>query len=295
MLTCKINRTPMFYDKTICLIGKKMAGFSVVLSLVLCSSSVLHAADERSYAQDIQRDVAEDKVYLLENIRQKVTIPSEKTIVEALLSEDGPQAILLFQKQLSEFPDPALDKLSASRIAAYNLALGRPAPFPKASTPSITTKPQPAVVEDENMKLSSKPQPETQRPSAKPKAMPAVGDTSKQVDKPRLLRSRPSVSRVDTTKQASKPRIKSAPPSSDISKEEKIVAAPGTSTLQFGSFESRHNAETLAKEVSQYASVEIVQKGQIYKVLLKKHFASKDEAAAEAKKLPIKPIVVPSI
>ena len=285
----------MFYDKTICLIGKKMAGFSVVLSLVLCSSSVLHAADERSYAQDIQRDVAEDKVYLLENIRQKVTIPSEKTIVEALLSEDGPQAILLFQKQLSEFPDPALDKLSASRIAAYNLALKGTSPIEKSSIPLSSTKTQPIAIKADTSQQAIKPQLNSALPSVQLRTPVATDDSTKLPAKPRQNSALPSALKDDSTKHSTKPQTTAPVALKAAAKEKNVIAGPNTSTLQFGSFESHQNAEALAGKISQYASVEIVQKGQMYKVLLKTHYASKEEAAAAAKKLPVKAIVVPSI
>ena len=207
---------------------------------------MLYAGDEHSYAQEIERDVAEDKVYLLENIRQKVTIPSEKTVLEALLCEDGPQAIILFQKQLREYPDPAIDKLSTSRIAAYNVALDSSASLPKQSIRRSSAKQQLSVV------------------------------------------------KADTTKHSSKQSTNIALPS-DVQNDEKIVAGPITSTLQFGCFENRKNAETLAKEIAQHAPVEIVQKGQMYKVQLKTHYPSNEEATAAAKKLPVKSIVVPSI
>ena len=236
----------MFSVKAIHIIGKKTLPLSVALSIALFHPTVLHAGDEHSYAQEIERDVAEDKVYLLENIRQKVTIPSEKTVLEALLCEDGPQAIILFQKQLREYPDPAIDKLSTSRIAAYNVALDNSASLPKQSIRRSSAKQQLSVV------------------------------------------------KADTTKHLSKTSSNTALPS-DVQNDEKIVAGPTTSTLQFGCFESRKNAETLAKEIAQHAPVEIVQKGQMYKVQLKTHYPSNEEATTAAKKLPVKSIVVPSI
>ncbi|MEI8186667.1 MAG: SPOR domain-containing protein [Chlorobiaceae bacterium] len=237
----------MFSDKTIYLIRKNTAPLLVAFSVALSYPQVLQAADEHSYAQEIQQDVAEDKVYLLENIRQKATIPAEKTILEALFCEDAPQAVMLFQKQLREYPDPALDKLSSSRIAAYNLALNRTTTPLKTSRPLTATKAQPIAVKE------------------------------------------------DSTRQSSKLRSSALLPSLEASKESKIVAGPTTCTLQFGSFENRKNAEKLASKISQYVTVDIVKKGQVYKVLLNNNYASKEDASTAAKKLPVKAIVVPSI
>ena len=120
----------MLSDKSILLIRKIAALLSVALSVALFCPPVLHSAGEQSYAREILRYVAEDKVYLLENLRQKVALPSEKLVLEALLSEDGPQAVSLYQKQLALYPDPALDQISRSRIAAYSLAMESAAPVP---------------------------------------------------------------------------------------------------------------------------------------------------------------------
>ncbi|MFZ4525593.1 MAG: SPOR domain-containing protein [Chlorobium sp.] len=134
----------MLSDKTILLLRKIFAPLSFVLSFALFSPPVLHSAVEQSYAREIQRYVAEDKVYLLENLRQKVALPSEKLVLEALLSEDGSQAVSLYQKQLALYPDPALDQISRSRIAACNFAMESTAPAPPLASKHDTTKHRPA-------------------------------------------------------------------------------------------------------------------------------------------------------
>ncbi|WP_294347099.1 SPOR domain-containing protein [Prosthecochloris sp.] len=75
------------------------------------------------YRVQIIRYVEQDKIYLLENLRSKVTNKAEQTIIDALLTEDGPQAARLFRKQLQDYPDPSLDSLSKARLAAYQSAL----------------------------------------------------------------------------------------------------------------------------------------------------------------------------
>ena len=261
--------------------------------MFFCPEGLL-ATDELSYAQEIQKDVAEDKVYLLENIRQKVTIPSEKTILDALFCEDGPQAIMLFQKQLREYPDPALDNLSTSRIAAYNLALHRTSPLQKTSITQPSPKSQPIAVKADTTEQSSKPRLHASQHPTQPQPSVAVEDSTKHSAKHHSNTPRLSLLKKDTTKQSSNPKSSAPVPSSETSKESRVPAGPETSTVQFGSFENRQNAETLAKEISQNASVEIVKKGDLYKVQLKTHYASKEEAANAAKKLPVKAIVVPS-
>ena len=285
----------MFSDKSIFLIRKNTALLSAALSIGLFCPQVLNAAEEHSYAQEIQQDVADDKVYLLESIRQKVTIPSEKTILEALLCEDGPQAVMLFQKQLREYPDPAVDKLSTSRIAAYNLALNGTSAIQKSSIPLSATKPQQIVIRADTSLQSIKPQLHAHLPSGQQQPSVVTDDSTKHSTRPGSSVPHPAVLKEDTTKHFSKPQPSSPATLTATSKEQNVIDGPTTSTLQFGSFESRQNAEVLAKKTSPYASVEIVRKGQMYKVRLKTHFASKEEAAGAAKKLPVKAIVVPSI
>ena len=285
----------MFSGNPIFFIRKSSALLYAALSFGFFCPQVLHAAEEHSYAQEIQQDVADDKVYLLESIRQKVTIPSEKTVLEALLCEDGPQAVMLFQKQLREYPDPALDKISTSRIAAYNIALNGTSVLQKSSIPLSSIKPPQSVIKADTSQQSIKPQLNVPVLSAQQQPSVATDDSTKHLTRPRTNILHPSALKEDTTKHSSKPQTTTPAAHMAASKEQKVIAGPTTSTLQFGSFESRQNAEVLAKKIAPYASVEIVQKGQMYKVLLKTHFASKEEASAAAKELPVRAIVVPSI
>ncbi|MBN1278188.1 MAG: SPOR domain-containing protein [Chlorobiaceae bacterium] len=103
-------------------------------------------ATQTSYAPQILQYVQEDKLYLLENIRKNLSIPSEKLVVDALLTEDGPQAAYLYRKQLEEYPDPSLDNLSRSRISSFRFALNQPLAFattvpPMAAPPTAVSKP----------------------------------------------------------------------------------------------------------------------------------------------------------
>lgn len=104
---------------------------------------LLHAAAEICNAGLIRQYVDEDKVYLLDNLRQKFSRPSEKLVIEALLSEDGPKALALYRKQLRDYPDPDLDRISNARIAAYSLALNSTAPPPLLSQPLPAARPKP--------------------------------------------------------------------------------------------------------------------------------------------------------
>jgi cell division septation protein DedD len=122
----------------------------ILLLLYICTIQGDLRAAQTSYAPQILQHVSEDKVYLLENIRKNITIPSEKLVVDALFSEDGPQAAYLYRKQLAEYPDPSLDELSRSRLSAYQYALNQPLAFPEAvpvikSEQTVTQQIQPAI------------------------------------------------------------------------------------------------------------------------------------------------------
>jgi len=114
---------------------------------MLALPSIAHSAGAVSYSGLIGQAVSEDKIYLLENIRQKATLNSEKTVIEALMTEDGPKAAELFKKQLTLYPDPAMDIISKTRLADYKIALAEEPPLPKLSKalPARIASPAPAV------------------------------------------------------------------------------------------------------------------------------------------------------
>ncbi|NTV67646.1 MAG: SPOR domain-containing protein [Chlorobaculum sp.] len=220
-----------------------------------------------SYASEIAQDVREDKVYLLEKIRPQITNPSEKLLVEALLTEDGPKAARLYRKQLAEYPDPQLDPISRSRLAAYEEAAatmpGLPVMQAKASaTSKIPLDPTAPLLQ---------PPSTASRPDSSIKRLP-----------PPLVRT-PPAKKADTASAAlpaSRPQKPLAP-------------ASGAFTLQFGSFDSITNADQMAAQLSSSAPARVQQINGVYKVRLKRSFASQQEATSFARSLPIESIVVP--
>lgn len=134
----------------------------VLLLLYICTIQEELGAAQTSYAPQILQHVSEDKVYLLENIRKNIAIPSEKLVVDALFSEDGPQAAYLYRKQLAEYPDPSLDELSKSRLSAYQYALNQPLAFPEAvpvmkSEQTASQQAKPLNTEGKKTQLPTKP------------------------------------------------------------------------------------------------------------------------------------------
>jgi len=226
-------------------------------------------ADESSYASEIVQYVNEDKVYLLEKIRQQITKPSEQILVEALLTEDGPKAARLYRKQLAEYPDPQLDPVSRSRLAAFEQALsttpGLPVMPAKASSggrpPVMATGLRPV----QPYPSASKPDSSFRRMPEKPVATPIArkGDTTR-----------------TTLPLPPRPQVAGTAPK-------------GGYTLQFGSFDSITNADQLSAQLSPTAPASVLQINGIYKVRLKRSFATRQEASAYARSLPIESFVVP--
>jgi cell division protein FtsN len=286
----------MLSEKILFRLSTRIAPLCIMLSVALFSPPVLYSAEERSYAREIQQYVAEDKVYLLENLQQNITRPSEKTVVEALLCESGPQAIELFQKQLRDYPDAALNQLSSSRIAAYNLALDSTAPLPKLSRPLPLAKPQvPGVQESTKQQIASiqskakldiaslqPPLPVEQKPEAKPLPLP-LKVTQK-------LESTPAPS---SAQKKPKPE-KTASPSPKKPKPGSTLARSAGYTLQFGLFSKQENALELTKKISLYEPAKIIVEGQVSRVVLKKNYATKQEVGAIMKKLPFVSCIVPA-
>lgn len=243
------RRKPMLFDKKILRIRNSVAPICITFSLVLFCPLVLQAV-EQSYTREIVQYVSEDKVYLLENLRRKITIPSEKTIVDALLSEDASTAVSLYQKQLSLYPNPALDQISRARIAACSLVM---------ESPAASTKPLPA----------------------------GAKDTTKQ--------ERTSQKNYSTIIPFAKKTTVEPSPLGGRQKEKMTFAGKKSFTLRFGSFKNRENAETLARKISEYTPVETILQEELYRVQLKNHYASKEDAETVAKKLPFTGFVIPVI
>ncbi|NTU91437.1 MAG: SPOR domain-containing protein [Chlorobiaceae bacterium] len=278
---------------------------SSMLSIIAISGSLFclplngNAAQTKiSYADEILKDVREDKVYLLENIRRKVTKPSEKMVIEALLTEDGPKAANLYRKQLAEHPDPQLDDVSRTRLAAYERAVAATArPVLNASKQG---SPAAQITASQPLPGSTAKKPDTvsrKTPALitpKPATVTAASPKSKKPDSVMQQSPTPEVkpaSAVATQKpptatpsSASTPKTQAPPAARPVS--------GGAYTLQFGSFDSVTNADQLASQVSSSAQASVQQIGDVYKVRLKRTFATREEATAFARSLPIESFVV---
>jgi len=190
---------------------------------------------------------------LLENIRKNLSIPSEKLIVEALLSEDGPQAAYLYRKQLAEYPDPSLDAVSTSRLSSFQFALNQPLAFAEIVPPAVATP--------------------VQKTSAQP-----------QVVTPRAVAQIPA---------APQPRQVKESPSGPVPTIHPDSASGSLFTLQFGSFSNRENAENLSMQLASYGEVAIIQNDGMHKVRLKKTWQSQNQAIDAGRAIPFTSVAVP--
>ena len=227
--------------------------FALLPAMLPATQAGLQAA-QTSYAPQILQYVREDKVYLLENIRKNLSIPSEKLVVDALLAEDGPQAAYLYRKQLAEYPDPSLDEISTARLSLFQVALNQPLAFPETVPPM--TPPPAAVMPAKKIPTSS--QPSTQLPATAPE--------------------RP-------TQQTA--------PGPALDPVTQTDSAQTLFTLQFGSFGKRANAEKLAMQLSAYGQVSIVQEGGMHKVRLQQTWQSENQALDAARSIPFTSVAVP--
>ncbi len=272
----------MLSEKRLFHLRKSTAALCIALFVTLSSLPILSPAEDRSYAREIEQYVAEDKVYLLENIRQNITRPSEETIVDALLSESGPEAIELFRKQLRDYPDPVLDKLSKSRIAAYSMALNGTAKLPNLSRPLAPGKEMPPDVQDTTSQKVALIAEKQTRDALAPQPTAPEKQRLKTVAPPSLWQKKPIQKTVHL------------PPSlAEKANQEPAGTTKNNFTLQFGSFTSKENAEALAQKVSLYEPAKTMQQGEFYKVFLRKNYASREEVAALVKVLPFLAIIVP--
>ncbi|HWQ27026.1 MAG TPA: SPOR domain-containing protein [Chlorobaculum sp.] len=265
-------------------------------------------AADYSHASKILQYVREDKVYLLEKIRHQITKPSEKLVVEALLSEDGPKAASLYKKQLAEHPDPLIDPISRSRLAAFEKAVATtaaPSVIQSKSAPASRQAPIATAANQAPTPAASRPDSAARKlsaaPASRPTASAKTATTTSSSAKPAASNvpapaSKPdSASRSATQSAATKtpPAEKQAtiPARQQAPAPAKTAASSGF-TLQFGSFDSVANANQLASQLSASAPATVQQINGIYKVRLKNIFATREEAAAFARTLPIESFVV---
>ncbi len=288
----------MLSEKRVFYLRKSAATLCIALSIALFSPPILSSAAERSYAREIGQYVDEDKVYLLENIRQNITLPSERAVVDALLCESGSEAIELFQKQLKEYPDPLLNTLSAARIAAYSRALYGTITPPKLSRPLPQAKPKIAEVQDTTKQqlapIAKKPKSETVASRTplleKPKrdSLPPIPPLQK---KPK---SETVASRTPLPDKAQRNTIPLPAQLPAKSKQEPPVVYKSSFTVQFGNFASKENAEALAQKVSLYEPAKTIKQGEFYKVISKNNYSSKEDVVDIVKKIPFIAIIVPA-
>lgn len=242
-----------------------MRNLPIILVLVISGMCLQYRqpaalADQTSYASEIAQDVREDKVYLLEKIRPKLTKPSEKVLVEALLTEDGPKAAALYRKQLSDYPDPQLDQISRSRLAAYDQAVATTPGLPVMQARASSGSRSPAA---------------TITDTARPNRTSGKPDSSlRRMNPPPSVTARPAVSADTATAALPSP-------------------ASGSYTLQFGSFDSITNADHMVAQLYRRSPAKVQQINGVYKVRLKRTFATEQEAEAFGRTFPIESIVVP--
>ncbi len=188
----------------------------------------------------------------LELLRQQALNEEEKLMVNALLQLDGAVAAKLYQSLIAKNPSSPFVALADSRLREYNLAVGG-----YATTAPVVPPPEPKPVE---------PQPIEPKPTAPQPTAPKPIEPTKPVEQ-QLSDILP---KPVPNKAASSGLIRF--------------------TIQFGSFFSRSQAETLQKQLRSKVATRIVElmddSGRTaYKVRSETFYDSKSEATSAAKKL----------
>ena len=205
------------------------------------------------FTKEIVQAATDGNRRALESLRQQTLNEEEKLIVDALLHLDGAVAAKMYQSLIAKNPSSPFVRLADSRLREYNLAVGGG----YATTAPIAPSPEPKPVEPKPIepKLTT-PQPTAPKPMEPTK--PAEPQLSDILPKP------------VPNKTASSGLIRF--------------------TIQFGSFFSRSQAETLQKQLRSKVATRIVElmddSGRTaYKVRSESFYESKSEATSAAKKL----------
>jgi len=221
-----------------------------LIALGLFLASELSA---QPFTKEIVQAATDGNRRALESLRQQTLNEEEKLIVDALLHLDGAVAAKMYQSLIAKNPSSPFVRLADSRLREYNLAVGGG----YATTAPIAPSPEPKPVEPKPIepKLTT-PQPTAPKPMEPTK--PAEPQLSDILPKP------------VPNKTASSGLIRF--------------------TIQFGSFFSRSQAETLQKQLRSKVATRIVElmddSGRTaYKVRSESFYESKSEATSAAKKL----------
>lgn len=221
-----------------------------LIALGLFLASELSA---QPFTKEIVQAATDGNRRALESLRQQTLNEEEKLIVDALLHLDGAVAAKMYQSLIAKNPSSPFVRLADSRLREYNLAVGGG----YATTAPIAPSPEPKPVEPKPIepKLTT-PQPTAPKPMEPTK--PAEPQLSDILPKP------------VPNKAASSGLIRF--------------------TIQFGSFFSRSQAETLQKQLRSKVATRIVElmddSGRTaYKVRSDAFYDSKSEATSAAKKL----------
>ena len=221
-----------------------------LIALGLFLASELSA---QPFTKEIVQAATDGNRRALESLRQQTLNEEEKLIVDALLHLDGAVAAKMYQSLIAKNPSSPFVRLADSRLREYNLAVGGG----YATTAPIAPSPEPKPVEPKPIepKLTT-PQPTAPKPMEPTK--PAEPQLSDILPKP------------VPNKTASSGLLRF--------------------TIQFGSFFSRSQAETLQKQLRSKVATRIVElmddSGRTaYKVRSESFYESKSEATSAAKKL----------
>lgn len=260
----------------------------LLCSLLLISPVQGSAAGESSYAQEIRRLVLEDKVYLLETVRAKALLPGEKLIIDALLTEDGPRAIALYQQQLSHFPDPILDPISSARIAAYQAATESANPLPELTIPDSAPKSRLKPANTVNAPIARK---------AKQEEPSQLNRTVKGTERDTITIAKKNRQPATSPEPATAWKAQQSAPARD----NRVVPEPvgrqhgsgnDSYILQCGSFKNQDNARTFAETLSREVPVTVSQEGEFYRIRVTTMFPSREAAAAAAAKLSFQTLIL---
>ncbi len=221
-----------------------------LIALGLLLASELSA---QPFTKDIVQAANSGNRRALELIRQQALNEEEKLMVNALLQLDGAVAAKLYQSLIAKNPSSPFVRLADSRLREYNLAVGG-----GYATPApVALPPEPKPVE---------PKPIEPKPTAPQPTEPKPIEPTKPVEQ-QLSDILP---KPVPNKAASSGLIRF--------------------TIQFGSFFSRSQAETLQKQLRSKVATRIVElmddSGRTaYKVRSETFYDSKSEATSAAKKL----------
>ncbi|MDX2128561.1 MAG: SPOR domain-containing protein [Chloroherpetonaceae bacterium] len=233
-----------------------------------------HHTEAQTVKEILLKGLKEKNILELQRLSKQKLEAEDKLILKAYFTQNGDSAAGFYEEMLSAYPESIYAEFAQQRMNEYNFIND----FVYTPAVRLPDNSMPLMDTTANASSPSLSQPQKQEPISKPEVPNPIVSSPKVTETP----AKPPVS-IETSKASLK--TETTPPKSTQSFR-----------LQFGSFKEKRGAERFA-ELMKIHQVRIFEEKDtknniLFKVKSQKSYQSREEAKAEAEKIPYQSFVV---